>query len=343
MSEFQKIWEDQAAFNLMLRQPPRSHEEMVRQARDYVLYTESELHELLRLFKWKEHRRHGPVDNPQHRQEEIADVFKCVISLAQICGMSMSDLFDAYWRKTLVVRQRYDEEWVKAVSDQPIAVIDIDNVLCDYPTGMADWLADRRYGNIERLREVRVNRLYVNHESIGVPLEDWQAWKHEFRVTGAKRQLPAFPDALTFLIELQKHGMQIVLLTSRPIDKYPNIYTDTLLWLKYHQLPFDFIWWANDKAELAVERQLQGRLRFVVDDEPRFIRQFERIGCRCFWMDRNRRWDTYPDCKSERVSNLMQVLEAAPWDTKTPNIDHTPSGQEKIPLRLSLEGQSPSE
>jgi hypothetical protein len=43
--ELIRIWEDQAAFNLLFRQPPANDLEMAKQVRDFVLLTESELHE----------------------------------------------------------------------------------------------------------------------------------------------------------------------------------------------------------------------------------------------------------------------------------------------------------
>src|SRR5688572_6190127 len=51
-----RIWEDQRAFNTLFREPPTNADEMTSQTRDFVLYTEDELHELLRTTKWKQHR-----------------------------------------------------------------------------------------------------------------------------------------------------------------------------------------------------------------------------------------------------------------------------------------------
>src|SRR4051812_47818264 len=103
--ELRRIWKDQAAFNLLFRSPPDTGAEMANQARDFVVFTESELHELLRTLPWKKHRRMPFRPNDAHTLDEVADIFKCVLSLFQIVGVqNFEQLVDLYWAKTQVVR-----------------------------------------------------------------------------------------------------------------------------------------------------------------------------------------------------------------------------------------------
>lgn len=285
--ELIRIWEDQAAFNLLFRQPPTNDLEMAEQVRDFVVYTESELHELMRTMSWKKHRNAPVLVNHGHRQDEVADVFKCVLSLLQITGQTPETLFASYWDKTAVVRQRYQEEWVRQIN-QPCAIIDIDNVLCDYITGILRWLHRHDSGVPEAtLQRLADEGAYVNAETLGIPDERWKRLKHEFRVSGGKRYLSAFGGATSFLRALKERGLQIVILTSRPVDRYPNIYTDTLLWLERNDLPFDFIWWATDKGERVIEGGLRQHAKLFVDDERKYVDQMIQLKIPTYWMRRD--------------------------------------------------------
>jgi len=282
-----KVWDDQRAFNLLFRPSPTTSQEIAEQARDFVLFTESEMHELLRTLPWKKHRRMPFRGNPSHLFEEGVDVFKCVLSLLQIIGIETPErLMECYWQKTAVVRQRYHEEWVNKL-DGPCVVVDIDNVLCDYISGIGGWIWHHYPMHAERALKLVREDAYFSAASMEVSEETWQSIKHQFRVNGGKRTLPVFSDAKPFLDRLKAAGMRIVLLTSRPIDEYPNILTDTLLWLESNKLPFDFLWWGMDKAERIVKiPDLKTKIQYAVDDDRRFIDQFAKAGIPSFWLRR---------------------------------------------------------
>jgi len=362
LSEFDRIWEDQAAFNAQLRSVPHTEEDRTRLTKDFVLYLESELHELLRLQDWKGHRRTEQHDNPAHRHEELVDAFKILISLCQYQGMESPDmLFSAYWLKTAVVKHRYQEEW-KGTLQRPCAVIDIDNVLCDYVRGFCDWLFNNEYllkhrqPNVDwqiRLVEIRDAGPWINAKVLGVTEEDWQQLKHGFRISGGKRVLPVYPDARPFLDAVRRRNLQIVLLTSRPVDRYPNLYSDTLAWLSNNDLPFDYIWWANDKAEKVVEADIRKHIRLIVDDDPKFIRQYGQVGLNTYWLDRRATLASVPE-GAHRIDTLQGVIrhydnwiqqqEAETWHPNTPtqSIDPTPSTPANHPTLKSPEAPSHS-
>lgn len=354
--ELLAIWEDQATFNRLFRSPPTTHAERCEQTRDFVLFAESEMHELLRTMSWKKHRKQNVEENAGHVRDECADVFKCTLSLFQINGMSKpEDLIDAYWRKTTVVRQRYTEEWVKSV-DTDCAIVDIDNVLCDYITGICDWLVDNIAMTVDqqrRLRRMRDEQIVVNAQSVGVDQALWQKWKHAFRVSGGKRTLPAFDDARAFLRSLHRLGLQIVLVTSRPIDRYPNMYTDTLQWLVDNDLPFDFLWWSGDKAERVLEGGLRQHVRFAVDDDVRYVRQYAESRIPVIWLQRTTT-ETITSPYVYLASSLDEVIAVyvntirrqehdTSWPiTQTPSTVPTPSTPDSHHVSESPADPSPS-
>lgn len=297
--ELLRIWDDQRAFNLLLRKPPRDEEQTTEQARDFVLWTEDELHEMLRAMPWKKHRKVQHSWNEAHIHEEGIDAFKLMISILQLIGVdSLEKLIEVYWRKTAVVQQRYREEWMTKL-DGTCVIVDIDNVICDYVVGMCEWLLkdnEHIWGEEigpstelrKRIQHCQEIRCFICAESLGISQDLWQKLKHLFRIDGIKRHLPVFPDARLFLERMRMDGHRIVLLTSRPIDRYPNIFTDTIFWLNENRLPYDFVWWSLDKAERIVQiEDLRPRIRFAVDDDPKFVRQFADLGIETYWLHRH--------------------------------------------------------
>lgn len=313
--ELLRIWDDQAAFNQLLRPVPEDEKERAKQIRDFTLFTTNELHELLGTMAWKAHRNSPSVVNRAHQFEEGVDVFKCVLSMLQILGMTPRGLVDSYWSKSAVVRQRYQEEWMLRL-DRACVVVDIDNVLCDYVSGICDWVRMRYAVPSSLLDELKSSRAYVSAETLNIKADTWQRMKHEFRTGGFKRTLPLMPGAREFLTQLKARGLQVVLLTSRPIDEYPNLLTDTVMWLNSNQLPFDYLWWGMDKAERIVRTDgLSQHVQFIVDDEPRFIDQFSRAGFNCFWYrpnpaDGRGLHDTTRRDKVTEVHSLRHILDA---------------------------------
>lgn len=322
--KMREIWEDQRAFNLLFRSQPDSETMLSEQVRDFVLYTESELHELLRTMPWRKHRRVPIQYNEAHAHEEGMDAFKFILSILQIIGVaSLEQLIEEYWRKTAVVRQRYQEEWVTKV-DRPCVVIDIDNVLCDYIGGLCDWLPsqfevpdDSASPELRaRIETIRRTGQFINAHSLGIPDESWQKIKHTFRVGGFKRRLPVFPDVYTFLYRMRADGYQIVLLTSRPIDRYPNIFTDTILWLNDNHLPYDFVWWATDKAErIAQVEGFKQHIRFAVDDDHRYVEQFSSAGIETYWLQRHDYVQSVSSVMASMRSNVHVVSTLSDVDT----------------------------
>jgi hypothetical protein len=137
----------------------------------------------------------------------------------------------------------------------------------------------------------------------------------------------------------------IVLLTSRPIDRYPNIYTDTVDWLNRNGLVFDYIWWGEQKAHRVIEGEVRPFVQLAVDDDPKYIAQYSMASINSYWLrrDPNPSGEQPPSSSVHEVKNLQQVVdhydelmkvqEADLWNTQTPNTVPTLSTPEKnLPL-----------
>jgi len=284
-----EIWDDQLSFNRNFFPAPITFDDRSKQTKEYALHLISEVDELLRQTAWKMHRGKGTVqENRAAVKDELTDIFKYWISLCIVWGVSPESALDDYWRKSMVVRQRYAEEYMMSL-EGPSAIIDIDNVLADYTTGFLDWCS-KEYPQMK----VLIQSFMLTHKGAEMPyfmatdfhLDEgvWQEVKHRFRTSGGKLNLPVIEGAKEFLHALKERDMKIILLTSRPIDRYPNIYTDTLEWLQKNELPYDFVWWSTEKHEAILMKGIRHSVRFAVDDNFEYAIKMAHCSIRTYLM-----------------------------------------------------------
>ena len=311
------VWSEQCDFDKLFRDSPESFENKSDVTQHLVLCIMSELSEILDTVQWKHHRKTDIRPNPKQTLAECIDVFKYLISIAQVWEFSEKDFFEAFWKKSMVVRQRYSEEWVKSLKGKS-AIIDIDGVLCDYRNGFLEWAFNHHpelSGHIDKLRSDEYHHV-ITRKDFDLSVKSWQDIKHGFRASGAKENLPVYSDAKDFLRKLKENGISTVLLTSRPIDRYPNLYGDTVSWLEKNGLSYDVVWWAYDKADKALEK-LSDPV-FAVDDDPSHINKFADAGIKTFWVCRNGGMDqeeyklhysTSRDYSNRRITSIETLAD----------------------------------
>jgi len=319
------MYEDQRLFNQQIWTKPLIARDLTGpeetafsgRLKDLSLGIVEEALEFLRTFEWKVHRRRkGKLQNVAHSHEELVDMFKYWLSLCELSEFPIGQLEELYYAKSRVVQYRYQEEWFKQL-DGPCVAVDIDNVLADYTAGLAAWT--KEWGQqvlklttvestrlILRLDELRSQRVFFNAESTGLTFVQWNELKHAFRSSGGKRTLPLCPDARPFLEWCFRSNLTILLVTSRPIDQYPNIFTDTMTWLYTNNLPFDHLWWASDKAVRLEEMPRLAQIVFAVDDDLRFIHQYRAKGVKAYWL--NPQASTDQIANEDCVRSLMDIV-----------------------------------
>lgn len=281
---FEKVWSEQESFNNELREPPTNFRERGKLTETFALGLMSEIGSLLRHVAWRPHRRFPLQENRDVILDILADIFKYWLSLCQCWGFSQSDIEKAFWRKSMVVRQRYAEEFLLSLGDDArIAIIDIDGVLCDYFNGFLRWYL-LMLGKTDTVKAETVHRLssnpqYLTSFTLGLTHEDFEKVKREFRTGGAKRTLPVYDGAKEFLEGMRKQGYKIILMTSRPFSEYPSVHADTLAWLHHNNLQFDALWWSDNKSRELIRRlPLHQGIALVVDDDPIFLREYANAG-----------------------------------------------------------------
>lgn len=261
--EFRKIWQDQVDFNLELRPDPLTLTDGQRSqlTGDLALHLIDEVGELLRHVKWKKNRRNRSTANAVMVREELIDIFKMWMTLAQVWEPDLDALMDSYWAKSAVVRRRHTEEFIRD-SQRQTAVIDLDGVLADFEEGVMRWLI--QHCDFTRTAEF--------------PKQAWRIYRHSFYASGGFRELPLKPGARDFVQWCRLQGWNVVFLTSRGIDRYPNILTDTVGWMQDNDLEADFVWWGTDKPAKLEQEEVLKHVVLVVDDDEQFIHQYVEAG-----------------------------------------------------------------
>lgn len=310
--KFRHMWDDQWELNKLFRPegPPTTNAGRTELSKDMVLHLFTECDEFLRTCgPWKIHRNVSSPDNRRARLIELADIGKYWLTLAQIWGYTEDDVFEAMREKSMVVRQRHSEEWIQTL-DQPSIIVDIDQILADYVLGFLQWLVEKKLIEPDKALDVRKHHKWVDHTALGLDPQVYAAYRHEFRVSGAHADLPVMPGALDFLT-WAKTMWQVIILTSRPIHEYPNIYGETLIWLDANKLPYDRVWWASDKGAVCLDRGVAPYVRFMVDDDFRYVLQMADLGIRSYWLpidpyqDHSRH--DRPITKIRRLADIMTI------------------------------------
>lgn len=315
------MFKDQRLFNQQIYSRTSEDPGLVERLRHLALGMYEETSEFLGTFEHKAHRRKtGKLPNVAHSHEELVDMFKYWLSLADLVDFPMERLEELYYAKSRVVQYRYQEEWMQEI-DGPCVIVDIDNVLADYISGFCDYAMKHldlvssapsdRIRIALRLQEMKRMVVRVNYQTADVAPDLWRKLKHQFRVDGGKRQLPVLEGAREFLQWCRRSGWLILLVTSRPIDRYPNIFTDTVTWLHDNNLPFDHLWWADKKEERIQEAQMsiRSKIVFAVDDDLTYVHQFNNRGIKTYWMARTKGDQEF--IKAEVASGVTVVQSLA--------------------------------
>jgi uncharacterized HAD superfamily protein len=141
-----------------------------------------------------------------------------------------------------------------------------------------------------------------------LPVEETTRLKHLYRDSGQKRFIPVIEGARQFLDELKYMGYIVVLLTSRPIDRYKRIFADTQYWLVENRLHYDAILFDEAKGERLVKEFGQDKVEFFVDDVAGFANGISDAGFKCYLIDKA--YNQVPLKENViRVNTLKEVLD----------------------------------
>jgi len=228
------------------------------------------LHEI----RWKRHRNDtNKRIIKKNVLEEIADIFKYTISLAQIWGFDQTDLLEAVHEKGEILDFRLQMEFKEPLQGRKILITDMDGTIADYVNTFVDFL--KREG-ITPVKEITSMLL---DESLEMDYPEYYKLKEKFEEEGGYRDMLPYTDAELTLERLKYHNnYHIIVVTSRPVHIHKRIFKDSFYWLKSQGFPFDELRMMGANRILLAHELMQNNEVILWEDDPEILKRASLSG-----------------------------------------------------------------
>lgn len=294
-----KIFEEQKDFlNYFLNPDALSNEDKIKFTKEYILSIHRELSEILNTIPWKLHRKEDSKKSENNTIEEIIDCFKFLLNLCIIWGVNDEKFNNEFFRKSMVVRQRYNQEILKVISkDDKVCAIDLDNTLAKSDQYFID-IYNRMYNSSFS------NRSDIK-EAIGtLNYEDFKTW---YRESGEKTHIPVKEGAKELCNFLKEKGYKIVIISARPYEKHFRIFPDTLQWLNDNNIQYDAVYFERDK-HIKILKQLP-HLSFIIEDDLDYAKQISELDYKVYLLSDSKIEDDKENKNIVVVNNLFEIIK----------------------------------
>lgn len=284
---FREIWEEQYKQQVDFSMDPRSMSDTRKGvvSKELLLGLNEEVAKLARCSThYKSHILRSSRISKIDVSEAVVDVIKYVIAIGQLYGLTDEDVYDAFIRKTEVIRDKAKGERFELERNTKVLLFDIDNVIAD----LTDWdrnLKSARGEIIEGMTDKLVDML--------------ESLKETFYIHGGFLNLEPIPGSVEGMAELRSYGWKIVLITARPYWKYSRIYADTVCWLKKYGIEYDLLLFNKDKAEAIYEFIFPAKPSFLVEDREKHVIEVTELGVKVLLL-------SYPYNESVGESELVK-------------------------------------
>lgn len=220
----------------------------------------SEVDEVLQCADWKIHRR-GSKASTRSIATECVDVFKFLMNIMLIHGISPSQFFDAFQEKSKVVRARVMWEKARDSECKVFFVCDLDGILCDRDTALLASITAETGAMFSTVRSVKE----------ALTRAEYEVAKRRFYESGGF--LDAEPIRENIAV-LRGCNAPILIVTSRDVKRYPNIEAETHEWLRLHKVPHAAVAFGleKDREVMWIDRR-----SVAIDDEAQHWVEFSRV------------------------------------------------------------------
>ena len=219
------------------------------------------------------------VDNGLPDEDDLVyssiDVLRYVMSMLNLWEIAPEDVSLAFSLKDVYLDLDHKVN-SKSWEGQPVAIVDIDDVLAEFRTPFADFL--RRVYDIEA--DVDSDQYFFVEDILKAsgninPEKVFESFVQERHF----RCLPVVEGAIEFLNHLREKGYWIQLLTARPKDNL-KIFYDTYSWLTTVGIPFDRVDFSPEKLRWCMSSEYYDSksIKFAVDDSPKHALEYAEHG-----------------------------------------------------------------
>ena len=159
--------------------------------------------------------------------------------------------------------------------------VDLDNVMADYGGDFLRWATNGQLSPSPN----DLTSLHLN-EILCLDGADYAELKRRWRVEGHKRNMTMIPGTHGALRRLSQ-WYDVVIISSRPAEKYDNIREDTEYWLKQHDLQYSELVFAKEKSDYVHDHYDVDDVLAIFDDDPKNLVKFAgKQTVQCYIVDR---------------------------------------------------------
>ena len=250
-----------------------TEEEKIEITKTFILCAHKELSEVLDCFNWKTHRKIDTKFVQSNLEEEIIDVFKYLINICIFWNIDEKIFEKAFDKKTEVVLQRRKQEFLKPIKGEKVCAIDLDDTLNEWHKFFVKTFNEKNGTHF--LSDAEIRR--------GTNSLVYADFKHWWRNSGVKKDIPVKKGAAEITKYLKKQGYRIVIISSRPYKQYFRLFPDTIDWLNDNKITFDDIYFEEDK-HLKILKYFP-ELKFMIENDMRYVEQVVREGYKVFYLN----------------------------------------------------------
>lgn len=158
---------------------------------------------------------------------------------------------------------------------EKVCCFDIDGVLMScYPDCWVNFVN----------KELDTEHENLNFVKASVPYDIYRTLKEKYRLSGIKESFPADKDAAELTKALKQKGYVIIIVTARPVQKYPCLYQQTMNWLNKNNITYDLVYFGEKNKHVKILTDIHN-LKFMVEDNSYIANQVARWGYRVFLLD----------------------------------------------------------
>lgn len=231
-----------------------------RMVADYALGLHQETAEIVRMIYSGQHVLQAP--NPTRNNVALAgvDVFKYLISIMDLYGVTPDEFVKAFFEKSDVVDHKIRSQSIGGTSESAF-LTDLDDCVADWSLGFADWCGKNGFNPPAAMDQA-----------------DHELSTHRFYDEGGFLGLEVIEGAREALAEIRSAGIKIVVVTARPRWEHERIYGDTLRWLSTNRIDIDAIFWGKDKADIVFENVYPTPVLGFIEDRLKHVLELADAG-----------------------------------------------------------------
>lgn len=165
--------------------------------------------------------------------------------------------------------------------NRKMVFVDLDNVMADYGGDFLRWATNGQLSpSPNDLTSLHLNEILCLDDA------DYAELKRRWRVEGHKRNMTMIPGTHGALRRLSQ-WYDVVIISSRPADKYDNIREDTEYWLKQHDLQYSELVFTKEKFDYVHDHYDMDDVLAIFDDDPKNLVKFAgKQTVQCYIVDR---------------------------------------------------------